>query len=255
MKILICVKQVPDTTEIKLSSNYTLQRDFIAQVMNLEDESEMELGLRLRDRHGGTVTALSMGPLRAEGMLREALARGADKAVLLSDTAFAGADTLVTAKCLTAAIRQLDGFDVVLCGRRAVDGETGQVGPMIASLLDIACVANATQADSDGESLTVCQLTESGKRTWKASLPAVVTLCEWSYPLRLPTLMGLKRASRAEIPILKPSDIGMRNASCGLKASPTRVIHVDARPVGVRPCQKLDVHEVLSRLTERGLLP
>lgn len=255
MRILVCLKQAPDTTEIKLSSDYTLQRDFVAQVMNPADESALELGLRLRDQHGGDVTALSMGPRRAESMLREALSRGADKAVLLSDAAFAGADTLVTAKCLTAAAVRLGGFDVILCGRRAVDGETGQVGPMTAALLDIPCVVNATEAASDGESLTVCQLTESGRRTWKTPLPAAVTLCEWSYRLRLPSLVGLKRASKTEISILKPADIGLSVADCGLKASPTRVIHVDARPVGVRPCQKLDVHEVLSRLAEGGMLP
>ena len=255
MNILVCLKQVPDTTEVKLSSDFTLQRDFVAQVMNPSDESALEKGLQLRDACGGTVTVLSMGPKRAESLLREALSRGADKAVLMTDPAFAGADTLVTAKCLKAAVQALGGFDVILCGRRAVDGETGQVGPMLASMLDVPCIANATTLDKAENGLTAVQLTEAGKITWQTPLPAVVTFCEWSYRLRLPTLLGLKKAAKADISMLSPADIGLTAAQCGLKASPTRVIHVDSRPVCVRPCKKISTAEVLSALTERGLLP
>ena len=255
MNILVCLKQVPDTTEVKLSSDFTLQRDFVAQVMNPSDESALEKGLQLRDACGGTVTVLSMGPKRAESLLREALSRGADKAVLLTDSAFAGADTLVTAKCLKVAVQALGGFDVILCGRRAVDGETGQVGPMLASMLDVPCIANATTLDKAENGLTAVQLTETGKITWQTPLPAVVTFCEWSYRLRLPTLLGLKKAAKADISMLSPADIGLTAAQCGLKASPTRVIHVDSRPVCVRPCKKISTAEVLSALTERGLLP
>ncbi len=255
MNILVCLKQVPDTTEVKLSSDFTLQRDFVAQVMNPSDESALEKGLQLRDACGGTVTVLSMGPKRAESLLREALSRGADKAVLMTDPAFAGADTLVTAKCLKAAVQALGGFDVILCGRRAVDGETGQVGPMLASMLDVPCIANATTLDKAENGLTAVQLTETGKITWQTPLPAVVTFCEWSYRLRLPTLLGLKKAAKADISMLSPADIGLTAAQCGLKASPTRVIHVDSRPVCVRPCKKISTAEVLSALTERGLLP
>ena len=255
MNILVCLKQVPDTTEVKLSSDFTLQRDFVAQVMNPSDESALEKGLQLRDACGGTVTVLSMGPKRAESLLREALSRGADKAVLLTDPAFAGADTLVTAKCLKAAVQALGGFDVILCGRRAVDGETGQVGPMLASMLDVPCIANATALEKAENGLTAVQLTEAGKITWQTPLPAVITFCEWSYRLRLPTLLGLKKAAKADIQMFSPADIGLTAVQCGLKASPTRVIHVDSRPVCVRPCKKISAAEVLSALTERGLLP
>ena len=255
MKILVCLKQVPDTTEVKLSSDFTLQRDFVAQVMNPSDESALEKGLQLRDKAGGEVTVLSMGPRRAESTLREAVSRGADKAVLLTDPAFAGADTLVTAKCLKAAADALGAFDVILCGRRAVDGETGQVGPMVAALLDVPCVANATTLDVEENNLTAVQLTEAGKVTWQMPCPAVITFCEWSYRLRLPTLLGLKKAAKAEVRMMNPADIGLSAAQCGLKASPTRVTHVDSRPVCVRPCQKISAEEVLSALTERGLLP
>lgn len=255
MRILVCLKQVPDTTEIKLSSDFTLQRDFVAQVMNPADESALELALALRAEKGGGVTVLTMGPARAETMLREALSRGADAAVQLTDPAFAGADTLVTAKCLFAAAQHLGGFDLILCGRRAVDGETGQVGPMLAALLHIPCVPNITGAEITENGLRAVQLTEDGEITWETPLPALLTLCEWSHRLRLPTILGLKKARAAEITRLTPAALGLSPAECGLKASPTRVTHIDSSPVGVRPCKKLPLGQVLGALEEGGLLP
>ncbi len=253
MKILICLKQVPNTMNVKLSSDFTLERETAAQVMNLADESALELGLSLRDTHGGEATVLTMGPMRAESMLREALSRGADHAVLLSDPAFAGADTLITAKCLRAAADKLGGFDLILCGRRASDGETGQVGPMLASMMQIPCVVNAVKADIAGDTLTVKQLTEDGVTTWKAALPALVTLCEWSYRLRLPSIAGLRGAAKAEIKCLTPPDLGI--SACGIAASPTRVVHVSPRPLGLRPCKKLPLADVLAALEEQEALP
>ena len=240
MRILVCIKQVPDTTEVRLNADFTLERDFIAQVMNPADESALELGLKLRDEHGGTVTVLTMGPKRAEGTLREALSRGADEAVQLTDAAFAGSDTLATAKALRATVQALGGFDLLLCGRRAVDGETGQVGPMLASLMDIGCVANATDVRVAGDTAEADQLTEDGVQVWQGKLPLLVTLCEWSHRLRLPTLMGLRNAAHAEIKLLKPADLGLQPEVCGLRGSPTRVLHVSARPTGVRPCRKVE---------------
>ena len=252
MRILVCMKQVPDTGEVKLSTDFSLERDFVAQVMNPADESALELALELRDLHGGEVVALTMGPERAESMLREAIARGADRAVLMTDRAFAGADTLITAECLCAAVRALGRFDLILCGRRAADGETGQVGPMLAAMMDMPCAANTTEVCLNGETLCATQLTEKGEIFWSMRLPALVTLCEWSYPLRLPTIAGLRKARDAQVERLtaRSLDIGR----CGLKASPTRVVRIDARPSGVRPCQKLSLPEVLALLESRGVL-
>lgn len=253
MNILVCVKQVPDTTEVKLSSSLTLQRDFVAQVINPADESALELGLQLRETHGGKVTVLTMGPARAETMLREMLSRGADEAVHLCDNAFAGSDTLVTAKNLALAIQHLGGFDLILCGKRATDGETGQVGGMLASLLDIACIPNVTAANVEGHQLSASQLTEDGTVTWNAPLPAVLTLCEWSHRLRLPTILGLRKAHTADIQRLTAKDIGA--AESGLRASPTQVVRIDSRPVGVRPCQKLSYEEAMQALRQKEVLP
>ena len=253
MRILICLKQVPDTTEVKLTGDLTLEREFVAQVLNPADESALELGLELKEKHGGTVTVLTMGPKRAEGMLREALSRGADEAVLMTSPRFAGADTLVTAYCLAEAEKALGGFDLILCGRRAVDGETGQVGPMVAALLERPCVVNATEGEIAEGCLRALQLTEAGSQEWKAPLPAVMTLCEWSHALRLPTISGLRRAAQADVRFCEPEDLGIDPATCGLKASPTRVTHISARPVGVRPCVKTSFAEVMKALEAKGL--
>ncbi len=253
MRILICLKQVPDTTEVKLTGDLTLEREFVAQVLNPADESALELGLELKEKHGGTVTVLTMGPKRAEGMLREALSRGADEAVLMTSPRFAGADTLVTAHCLAEAEKALGGFDLILCGRRAVDGETGQVGPMVAALLGRPCVVNATEGEIAEGCLRALQLTEAGSQEWKAPLPAVMTLCEWSHALRLPTISGLRRAAQADVQFCEPEDLGIDPATCGLKASPTRVTHISARPVGVRPCVKTSFAEVMKALEAKEL--
>ena len=249
MKILVCIKQVPDTTEVRLRSDYTLERDFVAQVMNFADESALEWALQVRDQKGGSVTALSMGPRRAESTLREALSRGADQAVLLTDRRFAGADTLVTARCLARAVGYLGGFDLIVCGRRAADGETGQVGPMLASLLNIPCAANLTRAEAEDD-LTAYQLTESETRIWSCGYPALLTFCEWSYHLRLPTLVGLKKARAAEVLTLTPDDLGLSAEECGLKASPTRVVRVSAEQTGARPCKKGSAEEIMKALRE-----
>lgn len=253
MRILICLKQVPDTTEVKLTGDLTLEREFVAQVLNPADESALELGLELKEKQGGTVTVLTMGPKQAEGMLREALSRGADEAVLMTSPRFAGADTLVTAHCLAEAEKALGGFDLILCGRRAVDGETGQVGPMVAAMLNRPCVVNATEGEIEDGCLRALQLTEAGSVAWKAPLPAVMTLCEWSHALRLPTISGLRRAAQADVRFCEPEDLGIDPATCGLKASPTRVTHISARPVGVRPCVKTGFAEVMKALEAKGL--
>lgn len=251
MKILVLLKQVPDTMDVKLSGDFTLQREAVAQVTNPADESALELGLTLRDALGGSVTVMTMGLPRAEGMLREAISRGAEEAALLTDPRFAGADTLATARTLRAAQEVLGPFDLILCGRRAADGETGQVGPMMAALMNIPCVANATKVHWEKDAFIVQQLTEGGLLQWEVPPPALVTLCEWSHPLRLPSLAGLRGAAKAVVRRFTAADLGLDPQECGLKGSPTRVIRVSVRPAGIRSCQKLTLQELL----EKGVLP
>lgn len=252
MKILVCLKQVPDTTNVRLSEDFTMERDSVAHMMNPADESALELALRFRDKHGGHVTVLSMGPTQVENILREAISRGADRAVQLTDSAFAGSDTLITAQCLREAAMHMGGFDLILCGRRSIDGETGQVGPMIAALDQRSCVTNAINAIFENNALLVDQLTEAGIITWKMHLPALITLCERSYRLRLPTLAGLRHALHTQVERFTASDLGI--AHCGLKASPTRVTRVSIQPTSIRHCQKLPLDQVLDDLEKKGVV-
>ena len=236
MNIAVCLKQVPDISEVRMKEDYTLDRAGASQRISPSDEAALELALRTKEQLGGTVTVLSMGPERAENALREAVARGAERAVLLSDASFAGSDSLITARCLAAAIRKLGDIGLVLCGRRTLDGETGQVGPMLASLLDFPCLPNLIRADI-GEEITGTQLTGEGMRIFTCGTPAVLTVCEGSCVLRLPGLMGLRRAARTEIERWTRESLKLETEECGLSASPTRVVRVAAAQDGGRRCR------------------
>ncbi len=252
MRILVCAKLVPDATDVRMDENHSLVRDSAALVMNPADEAALEFALALRDARAASVTVMTMGTLAAEGMLREAAARGADRLILLSDKAFAGADTLATAKTLRAAVAKAGPFDLIFCGRRAVDGETGQVGPALASLLGAAVVTNATDVTvaPDGTA-EVIQRTERGDAVWRcAALPLVVTFLERSRALRLPSILGMRRAKGLEIARWGADDLGIAPEDCGLSGSPTRVIRAETRPLGLRQCEWTTV----AALVEKGVL-
>lgn len=254
MRILVCVKQVPDTNEVQTHDFQTFERSYAAQIMNPADESALEAALQLRDAFGGSVSLLTMGRPRTETMLREAISRGADNAMQMTDPAFAGADTITTAQCLRACIERTGPYDLIMCGRRTSDGETGQVGPMLAALLDLPCVTNAVRINADPNHISVYQLTERGTVIWRADLPVLITFCEWSYRLRLPTLRGLRRAQTAEIRRMKPEDIGISREACGVRASPTRVEHVEANSDGMRSCARICAEDLLTILRKRSAL-
>ncbi len=226
MDILVCVKQVPDGRDVALDENHSIARERIAQVMNPADESAVELALSLRAAHGGGVWALSMGLGSAEGMLREIASRGADSLCLLNDPAYAGADTLATARTLASAIRLLGHFSLIVCGRRSADGSTGQVGPELAALLGIPVITNATKVSIENGALRALRLVEGGEEELSCSLPALVTVCEWSYPLRLPSLSGLRRAGTAAVRRIPPAQLDLPASLLGLRGSPTRVARV-----------------------------
>ncbi|RXI73398.1 electron transfer flavoprotein subunit beta/FixA family protein, partial [Clostridium tetani] len=155
MNIVVCVKQVPDTTEVKIDPvTGTLIREGVPSIMNPDDKNALEEALRLKESNGAKVTVITMGPPQAESTLREALSMGADEAILISDRAFAGADTLATATALSAAIKKLD-YDIVFAGRQAIDGDTAQVGPEIAENLDLPQITYVEKVEVDKEELKV----------------------------------------------------------------------------------------------------
>ena len=255
MKCLVCVKYVPADGEVQMDASHSLVRCARTQQLNPADEAALEAALRLAGPCG--VTVLCMGAAFCEAPLRELLGRGAQAAVLVSGKGFAGADSLATARTLAAAVRRLGPFDLVLAGRRTLDGETGQVPPELAALLGWPCLTNlvdAALADESGAKAArqegaadalpagraprlVCRrLLEDGIHTLTCETPAVISLCEYSYPLRLPSLAALRAAREKRVTVLDEAALGADPAQCGFAGSPTRVQSVTAHAAGRRHC-------------------
>lgn len=228
MNILVCLKQVPDTTQVKIDSQTnTLVRQGIKNIVNPFDTYALEEGVRIKERYGGKVTAISMGPPQAEEVLREAISTGADEAILLSDSAFAGADTLATSHTLARAINKIQEYDLVICGRQTIDGDTGQVGPELAEMLKIPFVAYVSQIEEiDNEYIRVQRMVEDGHEVIETSLPAVISVVKEINVPRLPSLRGLAKAKSAVISTWTAQEIGVDKDKVGLSGSATRVIKI-----------------------------
>ena len=224
MKIIVCIKQVPDTNEVRINPETgTLMREGVPSIMNPDDKAALEAALRIKDESGATVVGLSMGPRQADDVLREALAMGADECYLLSDRAFGGADTWATSSTLAAAIKRI-GCDLVLTGRQAIDGDTAQVGPGIAEHLGLPNLSYAEEIRIDGNDVIVKQQFDSSIHTVRAAMPALVTaLSELNEP-RYMTPGGIFDAYREkEVTVWGREDVDIEDENIGLKGSPTRV--------------------------------
>ncbi len=231
MNIIVCIKQVPDTTEVKINPDTgTLIREGVPSIINPFDTYAIEEGLLLKEKFGGKVTVISMGPPQALEALKEAVAMGADEALLLSDREFAGSDTWATAYTLSEAIRKLGEFDIILCGKQAIDGDTGQVGPGIARQLDITqltYVFKIRELEPEAGTIVVERLLEEGREVVEAPLPAVLTVVKDINQPRYPTFLGIRRATKMEIPVWTAADLPDINPKqCGLQGSPTQVVRV-----------------------------
>ena len=237
MNIIVCIKQVPDTADIKLDgATKKLLREGIKGMINPFDMYAIEEGLRLKDKLGGKVTALTMGPSGAESALREAIALGCDEAVLLCDPAFAGSDTLATSYVLSCAIKKIKDYDIILCGKQALDGDTAHVGPGIAGHLDISQIVNVRKIQDIKEgSVSAQRMTEYGYDVLESQLPCLLTVVKDINVPRLPSLKGKMKAKSATISGWKAADIAAEEARIGLKGSATEVLKVTtppARPQG-----------------------
>jgi electron transfer flavoprotein beta subunit len=240
MEILVPIKQVPETNAVRMDEQTgTMIRDGVEAIVNPLDLYAIEAALQLRDQHGGRVTAISMGPPKATTALREAIAMGVDEAVLLSDKRFAGSDTWATSHVLAAGARKLGRFDLILCGERATDGDTGQVGPGIAAWLDLPGVGYVGRIDSvtDGTA-RVRRLVEDGHEILDVDLPCVLTVVKEIASPRLPTLRGKQHARRVDVPTWKAEDLAVKQDALGLHGSPTRVVKI-FRPAVARNCRKI----------------
>lgn len=232
MNILVCVKQVPDTTAVKIDPvTNTLIRDGVPSILNPFDGFALEMALRMKESAGGTVTVVSMGPGQAEAVLRESLAVGADDAYLVSGREFGGSDTLATSYILSCAVKAIEDrtgekFDAVFCGKQAIDGDTGQVGPEMAEHLDVPQITYATELVSceDGK-VRVRKETADGYEVLEAPLPVVISVTKTPYELRFPTVKRRLAANRTQLKVITPQDMeGQIDLSrAGLKGSPTKV--------------------------------
>ena len=225
MKIIVCIKQVPNTTEIKIDPvTNTLKRDGVPSIINPDDKTAVEAALQLKEKCGATVTVITMGPAQAETALREALAMGADEAFLITDRAFAGSDTLATSTIIAAAIRKL-GADVVFCGRQAIDGDTAQVGPQIAEHLDIPQITYAAAIDYDvarGVTIVKRQF-EDRYQTLEVEGACLVTVLSTLDKPRYMNVWDIVAQDEKEVGKITFADIEVDPADIGLKGSPTKV--------------------------------
>jgi electron transfer flavoprotein beta subunit len=228
MNIVVCLKQVPGTTDVKINpQTNTLVRQGIKSVINPFDTYALEEGVRLKEKYGGKVTALSMGPPQAVEMLREAVSLGAEDAVLLSDSAFAGADTWATAFTLCGALRKIGHFDIVICGKQTTDGDTGQVGPEMAEMLNVPFVAYVGRIEELlSNAIRVKRMVDDGYEIIESVLPAVITVTKEINKPRLPSLRGIARSKSASIAVWTAEDIDLNAANVGLSGSFTKVIKI-----------------------------
>ncbi len=226
MKIIVTVKQVPATHEVKIDPKMgTLIREGVPSIINPEDKNAIEEALRIKESNDDVeVTVLSMGPPQAEIALREALAMGADRAVLVSDRAFAGADTLATSYMLSIAIKKIRKYDLILCGRQAIDGDTGQVGPQLAEVLDLPQATYAEEVNIQGNVVTVKSNFDSVIRMIEMKTPALITVSNRINKPRFKTMNGVLRAFRdKEVVTWSKEDLKLNPMRIGINGSPTRV--------------------------------
>jgi electron transfer flavoprotein beta subunit len=228
MHIVVCIKQVPDAKNVRIDPNtHTLVRQGVESIINPFDMFAVEAALRLKDQLGARVTTLTMGPPQAAAALRDTLALGVDDAVLLSDRNFAGADTWATSLTLAAAIRKLGSVDLIVCGKQAIDGDTAQVGPELATQLDLPYASFVKQIEclEDGH-LKVTRRTDEGVEIWNLPQPALITVLKEVGEPRVPSLRHKMRANKADIPVWGSADLELDANDVGLSGSYTQVVRV-----------------------------
>lgn len=225
MDIVACIKQVPGTTEIRIDpKTHSLVRESAEAIINPFDENAIETGLQLRDQYGGKVTVITMGPPQAEAALRQAIAMGADEAVLITDSAFRLSDTLATSYTLSMAIRQLGDFDLVICGKQAIDGDTAQVGPGVAEHLGIPQATFVIALEVQGRKLRATRVLEDSFEVIELRMPALVSVVKQINEPRRAPMKGILRARKAEVTIWDKEALGADEARIGLHGSPTTVV-------------------------------
>jgi electron transfer flavoprotein beta subunit len=228
MDIIVCIKQVPDTSEVRINpETNSLIREGVPSIVNPFDMYAIEEGLRIKEKIGGKVTAISMGPPQAIEALKEAFSLGVDEVILISDRAFAGSDTLATSYTLSKAIEKIGLFDIILCGKQAIDGDTAQVGPELAEHLGIPFVTSVKKIDEIREGyLRVHRMMEDGYDVIETRPPALLTVVKEINEPRPPSLKRKIQAKNLQVSVWRKEDLDVDENRLGLKGSPTQVLKI-----------------------------
>ena len=228
MHIIVCIKQVPETTEVRINpETNTLMREGVKSIINPFDMYAIEEAIRLKERFGGKISVITMGPPQADSALREAISMGADDGYLVCDRAFAGSDTWATSYTLAGAIKKLGSFDLIICGKQASDGDTAQVGPGISTHLNIPQVTYVKKVEEATDKLMrVERMLEEGFEIIQTPLPALLTVVKEINEPRIPSLKGLMRAKNAKITMFTQKELDLDPQQIGLCGSPTQVVKI-----------------------------
>ena len=265
MHVVVCIKQVPDTTNVRINpKTNTLMREGVESIINPFDEYALEEGLRLKDAVGAKVSVITMGPPQATVVLREALARGADDAFLVSSRAFGGADTLATSYTISMAIRKACGGkapDLVLFGKQAIDGDTAQVGPGVSEFLEVPLVTYVKKLDVKGGTYQVTSVMDDGEHEITGAFPCVMTVLKEASTPRFAPLAGWRKAAKAEVTVLDEKALAADPIRIGLAGSPTKVVTIFPPPtkgggekVDARGNADAGVQAIAKFLQKKGLV-
>lgn len=261
MKIIVCIKQVPEGLDVKVDPiTKRIIREGVKSIINPYDLYAIEEGIRLKERFGGEVWVISMGPPQAESAIREAIGMGIDNGILLSDRKFAGSDTLATSYTLSLGIKKIGDFDIIICGRETLDGSTGQVGPGIAEHLKIPYITYVSKIIDIKENQIECKrLMEDHYEIIRTKLPVLITVVKEINEPRIPSLKNMLRAKKIEIPIWNAEDLNGNNELFGQDGSPTRVIDVWTQTI-TKEGKKIEgepeklAEEIISQLKKLGVI-
>ena len=261
MKIIVCIKQVPDTNEVKLDPKTgRLIRDGVPSIINHDDKNALEEAIKMKDgRDDVTVTVVSMGPPQADVALREALAMGADEAILLSDRAFGGSDTWATSYIIAEAIKIIGDYDIIFCGRQAIDGDTAQVGPQIAEKLGIPQITYVQNFKIEGDKVVCERALEDGYQVIETTMPCLLTAIKDLNDPRYPSVGGIFDAYEKEIKVWGINEVPIDTTKAGLKGSPTNVFRTfTPEPKGagmmLEGADKDTVKDLIARLQAKHIL-
>lgn len=261
MKIIVCIKQVPDTNEVKLDPKTgRLIRDGVPSIINHDDKNALEEAIALKDgRDDVTITVVSMGPPQADVALREALAMGADEAILLSDRAFGGSDTWATSYIIAEAIKIVGDYDIIFCGRQAIDGDTAQVGPQIAEKLGIPQITYVQNFKIEGNKVVCERALEDGYQVIETTMPCLLTAIKDLNEPRYPSVGGIFDAYEKEIKVWGLNEVPIDTTKAGLKGSPTNVFRTfTPEPKGagmmLEGADKDTVKDLIARLQAKHIL-